>query len=201
MSSLRHPRGTLRRKALPASDLKGPTLRTERLKYVWLLALPFLLFSRPSPRALLVGALISFSGLLLRAVAAGFIHKDRELARGGPYSHLRHPLYVGSFLLGLGLALAGGRWGFPVLFSGLYIWLYSRTVGAEEKELELRFGEPYEVYRGQVSALFPRLRRSHTHTPSIGFRFRLYHRNKEWQAALGALVGYLLLWVRMSLIV
>jgi len=186
---------------LTPSDSKGPTFRSQRLRITWLLALPFLLLSRPSPGVLLVGALVSLSGLLLRGLAAGFIHKDRELATGGPYSRIRHPLYVGSFLLGLGLALAGGRWGFPLLFSGLFIWLYSRTVGAEEKELELRFGEHYESYRGQVSALIPRLRCFHTHTPSPGFRFRLYRRNKEWQAALGALVGYGLLWVRMSLIV
>ena len=194
-------RETPDRMLLTSGDSKGPSFRSQRLRMTWLLVFPFLFLSRPSPRVLLVGALISLAGLLLRGLAAGFIHKDRELATGGPYSRLRHPLYVGSFLLGLGLALAGGRWWLPVIFSGLFIWLYGRAVGAEEKELELRFGEPYEAYRGQVSALIPRLGRSHTHTSSLGFRFWLYRRNKEWQAALGALVGYGLLWVRMSLIV
>ena len=189
------------RMPLTSSDSKGPTLRFQRLRMTWLLVLPFLFLSRPSPRVLLVGALVSLAGLLLRGLAAGFIHKDRELATGGPFSSVRHPLYLGSFLLGLGLALAGGRWWLPVLFSGLFIWLYSRVVGAEERELELRFGEQYELYRGQVSALFPRLGRPHTRTSSLGFQFWLYRRNREWQAALGALVGYGLLWVRMSLMV
>jgi hypothetical protein len=186
---------------LTSGGSNGPSLRSQRLRMTWLLVFPFLFLSRPSPRVLLVGALISLAGLLLRGLAAGFIHKDRELATGGPYDRLRHPLYVGSFLLGLGLALAGGRWWLPVIFSGLFTWLYSRAVRAEEKEMELRFGEQYEAYREQVSAVIPRLGRSSTHAPSLGFRFRLYRRNKEWQAALGALVGYGLLWVRMSLIV
>jgi hypothetical protein len=176
-----------------------PTLRSQRLRMTWLLALPFLYLSRPSPRVLLVGALISLTGLLLRALAAGFIHKDRELATGGPYSRLRHPLYFGSFFLGLGLALASGRWWFPVLFSGLFIWLYHRTIMAEEAELIRRFGQDYDSYRGQVPAFIPHFRRKQKLTLSTGFRFGLYRRNNEWQAALGALIGYGLLWVRMSL--
>jgi len=166
----------------------------------WFLALPFLYLSRPSPRTLLLGALISLFGLLLRALAAGSIHKDRELATGGPYSRLRHPLYLGSFLLGLGLALAGGRGWFPILFLGLFVWIYRRTIQAEEAELMLRFGEDFVSYRRQVPAFAPRFRPFVPPNPSPGFRFWLYRRNKEWQAALGALVGYGILWVRISLL-
>jgi hypothetical protein len=165
-----------------------------------LLAFPFLYLSRPSPRTLLLGALISLSGLLLRALAAGSIHKDRELATGGPYNRLRHPLYLGSFLLGLGLALAGRRWWFPILFLGLFVWLYRRTIQAEEAVLMRRFGEDYESYRRQVPAFAPRFRPFVPSNPSPGFRFWLYLRNKEWQTALGALVGYGILWVSMSLL-
>jgi len=183
---------------LTSGDTKGPTFRSQRLRTTWLLALPFLYLSRPSPLVLLVGALISASGLLLRALSAGFIHKDRELAMAGPYRCLRHPLYVGSFLLGLGLSLAGGRWWFPFLFTSLFGWLYHRTILAEEAELIGRFGEDYESYRGQVPALVPRLRSSHSPRSATGFRFWLYRRNKEWQAALGIFLGYGLLWLRMS---
>ncbi len=184
---------------LTSADSRGSTYRSQRLKTVWLLALPFLYLSRPSPRLLLVGALISVSGLLLRAYSAGFIHKDRELAIGGPYGLLRHPLYVGSFLLGLGLSLAGGRWWYPLLFSGLFGWLYHRTILSEETELIHRFGQEYKDYRGQVPAVIPRLRRSYTPPPVPGFRFWLYRRNKEWQAALGVFLGYWILWLKMSL--
>ena len=168
-----------------------------------MLALPFLFFSRPSLHLLLVGAPVSLSGLLLRAWAAGCIHKDRELAIGGPYSRLRHPLYVGSFFLGLGLTVAGGRWWLSALFLGLFISLYHRTTAAEDGALVRRFGQDYESYRERVPAFIPLLRRYSTPIPistsASGFRIRLYLRNQEWQAALGALVGYGLLWLRMSL--
>jgi protein-S-isoprenylcysteine O-methyltransferase Ste14 len=178
-------------------DLRAPTLRTQRLRLVWLLALPFLYMSLPHPRTLLLGLPFSLSGILLRSWAAGSIQKDRELATGGPYGHLRHPLYLGSFLLGFGLSLAGGRWWFPLLFSALFIWVYRRTVLAEEAELTRRFGEGHESYLRQVPSFLPSF--GGHEAPGPGFSFPLYRRNKEWQAALGALVGYGLLWMRMSL--
>jgi len=179
-------------------DGKGPTLRQERLRWAWLLAIPFLYLSSPSPPLLLTGAFVSLFGVLLRASAAGHIHKDRELATRGPYGRLRHPLYVGSFLTGLGLALAGGRWWFLLLYFLLFLWLYGRTIRAEEEWLARHFGDAYESYRSRVPAFLP------SPTPvdpapsssSVGFRKDLYLRNREWQAALGTAVGFGLLWVR-----
>jgi len=184
---------------LVSGDPTGPSLRYQRLRVTWLLVLPFLYFSRPSPQALLLGALVSMVGVLLRSWAAGFINKDRELATGGPYGLLRHPLYLGSFLLGAGLSIAGRRWGFPILFLGLFVGLYSRTIRAEEAALLHRFGKDFESYRSRVPAFLPRLRGDPIKIPSPAFRGRLYRRNNEWQAGLGTLLGYGLLWVKMSL--
>jgi len=165
----------------------------------WLLALPYLYFSEPSTEHLLVGGLISFSGLLLRAWAAGSIHKDRELATEGLYARVRHPLYSGSFLLGLGFALAGGRWWIAALFAGLFAWVYRRTIRAEEEWLVLRFGEAYRDYRSRTPAWLPQLRHPGPFNPDSGFRLRLLLRNKEWQAWLGAAMGFGLLWAKMYL--
>lgn len=52
----------------------------------------------PFGMALLVG------GLLLRSWAAGVIEKQSVLAVTGPYALVRHPLYLGSFLIALGFA-------------------------------------------------------------------------------------------------
>jgi protein-S-isoprenylcysteine O-methyltransferase Ste14 len=170
------------------------------LRWAWILALPFLFLSRPTPGLLFAGGLVSLLGLLLRAVAAGSILKDEKLADGGVYGRLRHPLYVGSFFLGLGLSVAAGQWWFPLIFSALFGWTYSLTVRAEERELELRFGEVFRIYRAQVPAYFPRFRFYHTGEPSPGFRAGVYLRNKEWQAALGVGVGYVVLYARMILL-
>ena len=173
----------------------GPTFRTHRLKLAWLVVVPFLSLARPSPGMTLVGGSITAAGLLFRALAAGSIQKDRELAAGGIYGRIRHPLYAGSFMVGMGLSLAGGRWWFPLLFTALFVWLYGKTIQAEGRWLSLRFGEEYESYRRRVPAFVPRLVGGH---PSAGFRFMLYRRNREWQALVGTVVGYLLLWAKVA---
>ena len=181
-------------------EVGRPTFRTQRLRLAWLLAVPFLLLSNPTVVTLLAGAAISLPGLFLRALAAGFIRKERELATRGPYRYLRHPLYLGSYIVGLGLAVAGGEWWFPFLYSGFFMWVYWRTVQAEELLLESLFGQEYLEYRKTVPAFLPRPPGQVTPTPSSGFRFGLYWRNNEWQAALGVGAGFGLLWARMYLL-
>jgi hypothetical protein len=185
-------------------------MRVQRLRLAWLLAPPYLLLANSSPGALVVGGVVAASGLILRGAAAGSIRKERVLAVGGPYAHLRHPLYLGSFLTGLGLALAGGRWFFLPVLLALFLPVYGRAVRTEERTLELLFGEPYRRYRGEVPALIPRFRRYSppggggvgeealvsTTGPGLG----LYLRNKEWQAALGAVAGFGLLWAKAALL-
>jgi hypothetical protein len=175
------------------------SFRAERLRWAWLLALPYLLLARPTPPLLLAGCVLSLPGLLLRALAAGSILKEERLAEGGLYARLRHPLYAGSFLIGLGFSVAGGRWWFPLVYSALFGWVYSLTVQAEEAHLERRFGERYRLYRRQVPAFLPKLRAYAPDHPSPGFRMTTYLRNKEWEAALGTVAGFLLLAVRMVL--
>ncbi len=198
------------------------TFRRERLSIAWLLAPPFLLFSRPTTISLCLGALLALAGLGVRAAAANHIHKDRFLAVSGPYGRVRHPLFLGSFLVGLGLVAASGWVAFLPLFLLLFAWLYGRAVQAEEAGLDERFGWRYRDYRARVPAFLPGLRRPETsgvgpdcndagsrtgesaaagfppdpHLPPAG-PLRLYRRNKEWQAALGVALGFALLWGRM----
>ena len=170
-----------------------PSHRTVRLKLAWLLGIPFFWLARPTPGLLLLGLSIAVPGLILRAVAAGHIEKDRTLATTGPYAALRHPLYLGSFLVGVGLAVAGGRWALFFLLLPVLALVYSRTIAAEEEELTRLFGEEYRAYRARVSAFVPSLRPGE---PG-GFSLRLFLRNREWEAPLGVLAGFLLLWLKL----
>ena len=186
----------------------GLSLRKQRLRLTWVLAPFFFPLAKPSPSLLLLGALLSVPGLVLRALAAGTIHKDRSLAVTGPYAHLRHPLYLGSFILGLALVVAGGRWGFLPLFLGVFLWAYGRTVLVEDRGLELRFGEPYRDYRAEVPSFFPRVRpyaptgsektvRGQGGALPFGFRPWLYRRNREWATSAGLLIAFSLLWMKV----
>jgi protein-S-isoprenylcysteine O-methyltransferase Ste14 len=178
-------------------------MRRLRLRAVWLLILPFLWLATPTPTVLWIGGILAALGLLIRAWAAGTIHKERELTTTGPYAHARNPLYVGSFLLGMGLAAAGGHWVWPVLFLAFYASVYGMTMRHEAELLGERFGERFEHYAAHVPALLPRI------TPyrspwgrGSGFTPAQYVRNREWEAFLGAVVGFAFLvgkwWLRTS---
>ena len=167
---------------------------------MWLLVLPFLWFARPNPRALAAGAAFVLLGLLIRGWAAGTIHKERELTTTGPYAFARHPLYLGSLAIGLGVTLAGGRPLFLALFLLFYLGVYSRTMRGETELLGRLFGERFAHYRERVPAFLPRL------TPyrapdgvGSGFRWSQYRRNREWEASLGALAAFAFLAAKWAL--
>jgi protein-S-isoprenylcysteine O-methyltransferase Ste14 len=87
------------------------------------------------------------------------IKVDHKLIRGGPYAHLRHPIYSGVLLAIAGTALAVGEWRGVValaLLGGNYFVKAMR----EERILASRFGEDFAEYQRQAGFLFPRLHKS-----------------------------------------
>jgi protein-S-isoprenylcysteine O-methyltransferase Ste14 len=166
-------------------------MRRLRLRAVWLLVVPFLWFARPTATLLGVGAVLGLLGLIVRGWAAGTIHKEKELTTTGPYAFTRNPLYVGSFFLGLGITIAGGQWIWSLLFLVFYVGVYGRTMSGEATLLGELFGDRFHHYAANVPAFAPRL------TPyrapgqeGGGFTLARYTRNREWEAALGALAGF-----------
>lgn len=175
--------------------------RTLRLRGVWVLIVPFVLMARPTLAALASGALLACPGVLLRGWAAGFIRKDRELSVCGPYAHTRNPLYLGSFLIGLGVALASGRWELLVLFGAFYLLVYGAVMRAEARFLEERFGERYALWAREVPLFLPRLVpwRGSADQGGARFTFERWRRNREYQAVLGVLAGFLFLTAKLLL--
>ncbi len=177
-------------------------LRRLRLRAVWLLIIPFYIYASPSTTLLGWGAGVSAAGLALRAWAAGSIRKDRELATTGPYAHTRNPLYLGSFMLGAGVTVAGGQWVFGAAFLAFFFLVYRATVSREAEELEARFGERYRVYAAQVPAVLLRFTAYRAETsgrPALGFSRARYMRNREWEAALGAITAFAVLTLKLRL--
>lgn len=139
-------------------------------------------------------------GLLLRGWSAGTIRKGETLTTSGPYAFVRNPLYVGSFLIGAGLALAGGSWLWLVLFLGFFVTVYGPTVGAEAERLTERFGQRYVDYAARVPAFVPRLTpfRAGDADLAASFTWAQYRRNREWEALLGAAGAYVALALRLA---
>lgn len=83
--------------------------------------------------------------------------KDRELQMTGPYSLVRHPLYVGSLLLGVGFSLYTEN---PLVLGIVLIYFavqYRVTISHEEAVLANLFGEQHADYVRRVPCFIPRL--------------------------------------------
>ena len=154
----------------------------------------FIVLAEPNPLSLLIGAAVSTVGIAIRAWATGHIRKNSALATSGPYAYTRNPLYLGSFLVGLGFTLASGRWVLAILFVGLFLGIYFPVMRVESSTLAELFGNAYDDYRRAVPLFFPRF------TPfregvsrTVRFDSGLYMRYREYRAALGLVAAWGLL--------
>jgi protein-S-isoprenylcysteine O-methyltransferase Ste14 len=159
----------------------------------FLLVAAFAWLSQPAPQSLAAGLPVSILGLLLRGWATGHVEKNIRLAQSGPYAYVRNPLYLGTALVAAGLAIASRRWLLAAIFGVVFVAIYLPVIELEEQHLRSLFSD-FAAYADKV----PRLR------PKFGFeggkqvfRWDLYWRNREYQAALGLLAGVGLLLCKM----
>lgn len=118
-------------------------------------ALLYLYFSQPTMELLIIGISLVSPGELLRIWASGHIIKGKELSICGPYKWTRNPLYLGSFLIGLGFSLTSGNIWLILLFLTLFCFIYIPVMREEEKELTSTFRDQYLLYSNRVSLFFP----------------------------------------------
>jgi hypothetical protein len=133
-----------------------------------------LFLARPTRGSLIAGAPIAMAGEGLRVWAAGHLEKSREVTVSGPYRWTRHPLYVGSTLLGIGLAVVSNS----LLVGAVVVAYLALTLTAaarfEEEHLASKFGGSYEQYRKGAAPSsarrfsFERARRNGEHRTMVG---------------------------------
>lgn len=145
--------------------------------------------------------MISVLGLLTRCLVAGFVPggtsgrntKDQcaeSLNTRGIYSLVRHPLYLGNYLIGLGVTLISINWWMPTIYT-LGFWLYyERIMAAEEKFLAGKFGDAFTKWANSTPAFFPRSFR--WQAPELEFSLRTMLRREYTGPALVVLLhaGY-----------
>jgi hypothetical protein len=154
----------------------------------------FIWFARPNPLSLGIGGGVALIGLALRAWSAGHIRKNTALATSGPYAHTRNPLYLGSFLLGVGFTIASGQPLLAIPFAALFLGIYYPVMRVEAADLAKLFGEDYHKYARSVPLFLPRLSPFRDEkTEGTKFDASLYLRYREYQAALGLLIAWVLL--------
>lgn len=163
-----------------------------RVRAGYPVALAFLFLAHPAPTSLAAGAAVAALGLFLRGAAAGYLRKHEQLATGGPYAFTRNPLYLGSAILAGGFAVAGASWIAAALLAGYFLAFYPAVMRREEEELHTRYGAAFEDYARRVPLFWPHWTSSAS--PLLPrFSWVRYRRNREYQAAIGAVVAFLIL--------
>lgn len=138
---------------------------------------------------------VSLLGLIIRVYTVGHTPKNTSgrntgegqladtLNQTGIYSLVRHPLYLGNFLMYLGLAMITGHLWFVISFVLLYWLYYERIMFAEEHFLRNKFGEQYLKWAASVPAFVPKL--GNMASPNLSFSWKkVLKKEKNGIAAL-----------------
>jgi protein-S-isoprenylcysteine O-methyltransferase Ste14 len=168
-----------------------------RVPLGWAAGIAILVLVRPTPASLTLGLPVALLGEVLRLWASGHIEKTKALATGGPYAHTRNPLYVGSLLMAIGVAVAAASpW--VALVAAVYFLAFYPSVMREEADfLAKKFGEEYAAWAAAVPLFLPRL------TPagprSSRFDWARVRQNREWRTAIAVPAVAGLLFARWAL--
>jgi hypothetical protein len=170
------------------------TRRLARLRVPlgFLFAIAVIALARPTGFTLTVGVAIAAVGETLRIWAAGHLNKSREVTSSGPYRWFAHPLYVGSSVMGAGLAFATASVAVAALIALYLAVTITAAIRSEEAFLRQKFGAEYERYRRGGASTRDAAARSR--------RFSLTQAiaNREHRAVAGLVVAVLLLGVKAA---
>jgi protein-S-isoprenylcysteine O-methyltransferase Ste14 len=146
-----------------------------------------LILAQPTGRSLLVGMSVAAVGELFRIWAAGHLHKSREVTASGPYRFVPHPLYVGSSVMGVGLAISCTSVLVALLIAVYLVTTLTAAIKSEEAYLRRTFGDQYDLYRSGVAA------KRRDRGSARRFSLSQAIANREHRAVLGFVIALLLL--------
>ncbi|MEO5740326.1 MAG: isoprenylcysteine carboxylmethyltransferase family protein [Vicinamibacterales bacterium] len=100
----------------------------------------------PTLRSLVIGGAIALFGESIRVWAAGHLEKSKEVTSSGPYRYTRHPLYLGSSLIGVGMAVIANNAIVAVIVTAYLALTLTAAMRSEEAHLREKFGDAYDAY-------------------------------------------------------
>lgn len=107
-----------------------------------------------------IGVRVATIGSAARRTSGRNTHEQiaDSLNTAGMYSVVRHPLYLGNFLMWLGIALVPGIWWLALIVVLSFALYYERIMFAEERYLREKFGAEFERWAAVTPAFIPRLK-------------------------------------------
>ena len=144
---------------------------------------------------------VSLSGLFVRAITVGCAAGNTSgrntagqvadaLNTTGMYSVARNPLYLGNFLMVLGVVIFYRVWWLPLLYILLFAIYYERIIFAEEMYLRRKFGDEYLEWASRTPLFFPKFSQWRPPAQPISWRKIL---RREYHGAFGLIVAFFIL--------
>ena len=183
-------------------------LKKLRFLLVWPLAIWMFVAARTTERQLSIGLTFILLGEGLRLWANSYVghvkvnwtkrwrgdSKIGQLVTAGPYAFVRHPLYLGTFLIGAGFGIIAGNVWFNAAALGFFLVVYRRKMAQEERLLGSEIGSPYLVYQAAVPRWVPTLKRYPNSQGCSSWQGIMA--SKEWKTLIWVLVVVLALYFR-----
>jgi protein-S-isoprenylcysteine O-methyltransferase Ste14 len=154
------------------------------------LAAALVFLAEPSRASLYTALPFAIIGLGIRAWAAGHLAKNENLSTAGPYALIRNPLYLGTLVAALGLAVASTKLTVFYLVAVVFLFVYFPVIEQEEAHLRKIF-PGFAAYAKRVPMLIPGWPPADT---LGGFRTNLYARNQEYKALIAFALAFAYLW-------
>lgn len=178
----------------PESRPRSFTGRVRRLTF--LLAI---VFGHPTGATWIAGAVLFLLGVLFHTWACGYLHRNEELIRSGPYRMVRHPLYLSNALVDTSFCIVSNNVFVLLAFIVFFCWTYGARIDVEERILRERYPQEYEAFEGIVGRVVPRPALA----PSAGqpFRWANFYRNSLGFSREAAFLAYgagLALWFHIG---
>ncbi len=146
----------------------------------------------------IIAIAVSFVGFIIRAISIATTpagtsgrNTDEQVAESlnvtGIYSTVRHPLYLGNYLMWIGIVIFTFNIWFVIAVS-LAFWLYyERIMFAEERFLERKFGDTYLEWSKKVPAFIPSF--SNYFNNVVPFSFKSVLR-REYSGVLATVLSF-----------
>ena len=112
-------------------------------------------FAMPDSGTVAPGLALAVIVLVFRIYAAGFIHKNKQLATTGPYALVRHPLYLGNFLILIGFTIACANLYVIIGVIVFFLVWYPAAIAYEDSKLENIFEDDWRAWSKNIRAIIP----------------------------------------------
>lgn len=163
-----------------------------RVRSGLLFVIPVIFLAQPNLNSLLAGMGFTVLGLLLRGWACGHLSKEKHLTTSGPYRYTRNPLYLGSFIMGLGLVAASRSWWVGGLFLIYFLLFFPIAIIREKEKMFELFPQEYADYSQHVPLFFPTWK-PFSRAEAKAFQWSQYKINREYRAFVAGIIFWALL--------